>query len=282
VVERLNQGGFEVHHLCEALGLSRSAYYRWSVTEESQRELADQALEPIVRSIFLQHRRRYGSRRIAHELQSMGYACSRSKAGKILGKLRLVAIQPRSFKPRTTNSRHRLGYSPNLLLEGVAVTQPNQVWVGDITYVGLSKQFAYLAMLMDLCSRKIVGWALDVSMTEQLVIDALKPAIVNRQPPPQLIHHTDRGGQYASTSYRAILTRAQMRQSMSRAGDCYDNAFMESCFGTIKTELEMSTYHCLEHARREIEEYVNYYNAIRRHSSLGYKSPTSYEQAHQN
>jgi transposase InsO family protein len=249
---------------------------------ERSRDLAEVALEPIVRNIFLQHRRRYGARRIARELQSMGYACSRSKAAKLLGKLGLVAIQPKSFKPRTTNSRHRLGYSPNLLLEGVEVTRPNQVWVGDITYVDLPKQFAYLAMLMDLCSRKIIGWALDVNMTEDLVIDALRPAIVSRQPPPRLIHHTDRGGQYASTTYRAILKRAQMQQSMSRAGDCYDNAFMESCFGTIKTEMEMTSYESLAHARREIEEYVNYYNAIRRHSSIGYNSPTSFEQARQN
>lgn len=282
MVDRLKQGGFEVNHLCQTLGLSRSAYYQWLATAGSQREIADQALEPLVRSIFLQHHRRYGSRRMALELQSMGYACSRAKAGKLLEKMGLVAIQPKSFKPRTTDSRHRLGYSPNLLLAGVEVAQPNQVWVGDITYIGLPKQFAYLAMLMDLCSRKIIGWSIDVNMTETLVIDALKPAIASRQPPSGLIHHTDRGGQYASQKYRAILTRAQMRQSMSRAGDCYDNAFMESCFGTLKTEMEMSTYDSLAHARREIAEYINYYNAIRRHSSIGYKSPTSFEQAHQN
>lgn len=282
MVERLKQGGFEVNHLCQVLGLSRSAYYQWSATTGSQREAADQTLRPIVRSVFLQHRRRYGSRRIAMELQSMGYSCSRSKASKIMGQMGLTAIQPRSFKPRTTDSRHRLGYSPNLLLEGVAIVRPNQVWVGDITYIGLSKQFAYLAMLMDLCSRKLIGWAIDLSMTEDLVLNAVKSAIANRQPRPGVIHHTDRGGQYAAKNYRALLGRAQMLQSMSRAGDCYDNAFMESCFGTIKTEMEMTAYDSLEHARREIEEYINYYNAIRRHSSIGYKSPTSFEQAHRN
>jgi transposase InsO family protein len=243
------------------------------------RELTDRELQPIIQNIFWQHRRRYGARRITKELQSMGYTCSRSKARKIMDQMSLVAIQPRSFKPRTTVSRHRLGYSPNLLLEGVAVTRWNQVWVGDITYVGLQSQFAYLALLMDLYSRKIVGWTLDLSMAESLVLSTLQQAIRQRQPAPGLIHHTDRGGQYAGADYRAVLARAQMRQSMSRAGDCYDNAFMESCFGTLKTELEMSSYQSLDHAKREIEEYINYYNAIRRHSSLDYLSPTSFELA---
>jgi len=243
------------------------------------RELTDKELQPIIQNIFWQHRRRYGARRIIQELQSMGYTCSRSKARKIMDQMSLAAIQPRSFKPRTTASRHRLGYSPNLLLEGVDVTRWNQVWVGDITYVGLQSQFAYLALLMDLYSRKIVGWTLDLSMAESLVLSSLQQAIRQRQPAPGLIHHTDRGGQYAGSEYRAVLARAQMRQSMSRAGDCYDSAFMESCFGTLKTELEMTSYQSLDHAKREIEEYINYYNAIRRHSSLDYQSPTSFELA---
>lgn len=268
--------------ICEALGISRTAYYAWRIREESVRELVDAELQPIVRNIFWQHRRRYGARRIVKELQSMGYPCSRSRVRKIMVQLDLAAIQPRSFKPRTTASRHRLGYSPNLLLaEGVQVTRCNQVWVGDITYVGLQSRFAYLALLMDLYSRKIIGWALALTMAESLVLATLHQAIRQRQPGPNLIHHTDRGGQYAGTEYRGVLARARMRQSMSRAGDCYDNACMESCFGTIKTELEMTCYQSLEHAHREIEEYINYYNALRRHSSLDYLSPTSFERAHQ-
>ena len=135
---------------------------------------------------------------------------------------------------------------------------------------------------MDLYSRRIVGWSLELDMTETLVLLALRQAVAARQPKPRLIHHTDRGGQYASTRYRALLSRAQARQSMSRAGDCYDNAFMESCFGTIKTELEMSQYPTLEKAQREIQEYVNYYNTIRRHSSLDYQSPATFERNLQN
>jgi putative transposase len=281
-VTQLQQGGFEVAPICETLGISRTAYYAWKSRKPGIRDLSDEELQPVIQNIFWQHRRRYGARRIVQELQSMGYLCSRSKARKIMIQTGLVAIQPRSFKPRTTASKHRLGYNPNLLVEGVEVTCWNQIWVGDITYVGLQSQFAYLALLMDLYSRKIVGWALDLTMAESLVLTALQQAIRQRQPIPGLIHHTDRGGQYAGSGYRAVLARAQMRQSMSRAGDCYDNAFMESCFGTIKTELEMTSYQSLDHAKREIEEYINYYNAIRRHSSLEYLSPTSFELAQKN
>lgn len=279
MVDKLKEGGFEVNHICEVLEISRAAYYHWCTADVSQRESTDRELGPIVRSVFLQHRRRYGARRIAVEMQSMGYSCSRSKARKIMGQMQLKAIQPRSFKPRTTDSRHRLGYSPNLLIDGIEMTRCNQVWVGDITYIGLEKQFAYMAVLMDLYSRRIVSWCLGLDMKDSLVIATLKQALAARQPEPQLVHHSDRGGQYASIEYRSILKRAGVQQSMSRAGDCYDNAFMESCFGTIKTELEMTSYPSLEIARREIEEYMNYYNAIRRHSSLDYQSPTSFELA---
>lgn len=282
MIAQLQQGGFEVQHLCEVLDVSRAAYYQWRSAAESPRAREDRALAPVVRQVFQEHRRRYGARRIARELQSLGHSCSRAKARKLLDQMQLVAIQPKSFKPRTTESRHRLGYSPNLLLEGVEVTACNQVWVGDITYIGLTRQFAYLAILMDLHSRRIVGWSLELDMTESLVLAALQQAIKARQPRPQWIHHTDRGGQYAATHYRAVLARAQARQSMSRAGDCYDNAFMESCFGTIKTELEMSNYATFEIAQREIQEYVNYYNTIRRHSSLDYQSPISFERALRN
>jgi len=196
-----------------------------------------------------------------------------------MSQMGLIAIQPKSFKPRTTESKHTLGYNENLLLEGVEINAANQVWVGDITYIGLEKQFAYLAMLVDLFSRKIVGWSLDLNMEAQLVINALKLAIKQRQPQPGLIHHTDRGGQYAAKEYRKILARAAMQQSMSRAGDCYDNAFMESCFGTIKTELEMATYPTFQEAFQEIEEYINYYNSVRRHSSIDYQSPNRFELA---
>lgn len=231
----------------------------------------------MVQDVFLQHRRRYGARRISKELIARGESCGRAKTRKIMEQMNLTAIQPRSFKPRTTNSQHKLGFNPNLLLKGIEVDTINQIWVGDITYIPLPSSFAYMAMLMDLFSRKIIGWSLDTNMAEPLVIEAIGQAIKARQPPIGLIHHSDRGGQYAGSKYRKILARARMLQSMSRAADCYDNAFMESCFGTIKTELEMTTYDSFRKADEEIREYINYYNSIRRHSGIDYLSPTSFE-----
>jgi transposase InsO family protein len=152
------------------------------------------------------------------------------------------------------------------------------VWVADITYIPLKESaFAYLALVLDLCSRRVVGWSLAEHMTDTLVIDALQHAIRDRQPAPGLVHHSDRGGQYASQAYRAVLRRAEFRQSMSRAANCYDNAFMESCFGTIKTELEMTEYHSSHQARQDIASYLAYYNLQRRHSSLDYLPPATFE-----
>lgn len=191
----------------------------------------------------------------------------------------LRAIQPKSFKPRSTESKHRLGYSPNLLLAESA-TAVGQVWVGDITYIPCREcNFCYLAVLMDLYSRKIVGWHLSQDMTEELVAQTLRKAIADCQPSAGLIHHTDRGGQYAAKEYRQILARARMRQSMSRADNCYDNASMESCFGTIKNELEMTEYEYYEDAITELASYITYYNVERRHSSLDYLSPVQFELA---
>ena len=275
----MKEDGFEVAHLCDVLKVHRNGYYTWLNSSENVYQQQDQKLAPMIQDIFYQHRRRYGARRIAIELQDRGEGCSRAKVRKIMGQMGLVAIQPKSFKPRTTESRHKLGYSPNLLLAGVEVNRIDQVWVGDITYIPLPSSFAYLAMLMDLYSRKIVGWALELNMQESLVIAALNYAIKTRQPLQGLIHHTDRGGQYAGKQYREIIMRANMLQSMSRAGDCYDNAFIESCFGTIKNELEMTVYDSIETAIQEIREYINYYNTIRRHSAIDYLSPTRFEAA---
>jgi putative transposase len=171
-----------------------------------------------------------------------------------------------------------LGYSPNLLLDFADPVKINELWVGDITYVPLiGNQFLYRATLMDRYSRRNVGWKLSDDMTESLVIAVLRQAIRDRQPSTGLIHHTDRGGQYAGNVYRKILRRADMQQSMSRAGDCYDNAFMESCFGTIKMELEMTEYENRRTALNEIRSYILYYNSERKHSSIGYLAPSQFE-----
>ena len=271
-----------VHEACQILEVSRSAFYAWRQAEPTSREERDLNLLPLVRTIFQQHRRRYGARRIVEELRDGGHTCGRHRATRLLKIQGLRAIQPKSFKPRTTESRHRLGYSPNLLLESTEPRAVNRLWVGDITYVPLvGGLFSYLAILMDRFSRRIVGWKLGQDMTESLVLETLTMSIRVRNPGPRLIHHTDRGGQYAASKYRAVLRRAQMRQSMSRTGNCYDNAFMESCFGTIKTELEMTEYENADAALNVIRQYVAYYNLQRKHSAIGYLTPHKFEKLNQ-
>jgi putative transposase len=264
--------------VCSTLDVSRSAYYAWRGGEPSSRASRDEKLTPLVRAVFWKHRRRYGVRRIASELADLGQRLSPRRVAKLLKNQGLRAIQPKSFVPRTTDSRHRLGYSPNLLLETPEPTRIDELWVGDITYVPLrGGAFCYLALLMDRFSRALVGWRLGETMTDELTLGALRLAIGQRQPLSGLIHHTDRGGQYASVRYRNVLRRAEMRQSMSRAANCYDNAFMESCFGTVKTELEMTEYQNYQAARRELTEYLHYYLYQRKHSALGYLTPAQFE-----
>lgn len=266
--------------ICETVRISRSAFYAWKTADVSDREAMEQELVPSVRVIFRHHKRRYGARRIANELRQKGVPCSNRMAARLMKTQGLRAIQPRSFKPKTTDSRHRRGYSPNLLLEVAHPCGIDQIWVGDITYIPLKGgSFCYLATLMDLCSRKIVGWSLGDDMTDSLVLDALRTAIKARSPKPGLIHHTDRGGQYVSNAYKAMQQRAGIRSSMSRADNCYDNAFAESFFGTIKNELQMTEYQSSREARRELAEFIRYFNFERTHSSLCYVTPHQFELA---
>ncbi len=225
---------FAASAVCDLLEVSRSGFYAWRSGEESLREKRDQELAPVISEVFWHHRRRYGARRLAVELSSRGVACGVARVARLLKTLGFRAIQPKSYRPRTTQGRHRLGYDQNLLVGRAPPERINEVWVGDITYIPLGTRtsggrFGYLSLLMDLCSRKIVGWEYASAMDEDLVMGALRRAIRERQPPAGLIHHTDRGGQYASKRYRAVLRRSGMRQSMNEAENCYDNAFMESC-----------------------------------------------------
>jgi putative transposase len=260
--------------VCGILEVSRSAYYTWLGEEPTARERETAELSKTIGDIFHEHRRRYGARRIARELADRGVACSPRRVAKVLKSQGLRAIQPKSFTPKTTQSRHKLGYSPNLLPELREPLRVDAVWVGDITYLPLSRGgFCFLAALMDRCSRDIVGWSVGSTMAESLTLTALGSAIRTRQPKTGLVHHTDRGGQYAGKEYRAVLRRAGMRQSMSRADNCYDNAFMESCFGTFKKEIGIAEYESVAEAEKRIAEYVRYYRFDRKHSSLGYITP---------
>ena len=238
-------------------------------------------MEQKIIDTFRKHKRRYGSRRICKAIQSEGEKLSRYKAGKVLHKFGLKAIQPRSFVPKTTDSRHRYTISPNLLLNTVLPQQPNQVWVGDITFIPLTlTRWAYLAVWMDLFSRKIIGWQLEDHMQEALIAGAFRKALNSRMITDGVIIHSDRGGQYAGNNFRKIINDKKMLQSMSRADNPYDNAFMESCFSRFKAELlQDGIFETIEDARTEIFEYIEmYYNSIRLHSSLEYKSPAQYEQ----
>jgi len=277
-VEAIADGGaFATAAVCDTLAVSRSAYYAWRDGDASPRDRELATLTERITAIFWTHRRRYGARRIAAELADRGVVCSARRVGKVLKTQGLRAIQPKSFAPKTTDSRHGLGFSPNLILDAPDPTAADRLWVGDITYLPLRRGgFVYLAGLMDRFTRDIVGWRVAATMAEPLVLAALRQAIRTRQPKPGLVHHSDRGGQYAGREYRAVLRRAGLEQSMSRAGDCYDNAFMESCWGTFKTEMEIAEYDSEEHARRAVAEYVNYYRYDRKHSSLGYLTPVQF------
>lgn len=269
---------FSITEVCNALGVRRSAYYEYRQRTPGTRQQEDERLGQKVANIFRQHKRRYGARRIAQDLKQGGEVCGRRRVAKLLHQRGLQAIQPRSFQPKTTCSRHRLGYNDNLLKSAKTPQKCDEIWVGDITYLPLTAGgFAYLAVLMDLFSRRIVGWCCADHMREELTLATLRSAIRIRQPGPQLIHHTDRGGQYAGHAYRGVLGRAAMQQSMSDADNCYDNAFMESCFGTIKRELGEKMQSDVSSWIKEISVYVRYYNDQRRHSSLGYLTPVEFE-----
>ena len=272
------EGNFAILEVCHHLSIPRSSFYEHRSETQTSWETQTRVLTPMVMAIFWKHKKRYGTRRIVDDLADAGIAVSRKRVANIMKTQGLRSIQPKSFKPKTTESRHRLGYSPNLLLEKFSLTGVDQLWVSDITYVPLSvRSFCYLSMIMDRFSRRLIGWHLDITMTEDLVVRSLKHAIGTRSVKANLIHHSDRGGQYAGKQFRSILRRASIRQSMSRADDCYDNAFMESCFGTIKTELEMTEYKNIDIAEKELKEYFAYYNRDRKHSGIGYKTPIQFE-----
>jgi putative transposase len=267
------------------LGLSRSAYYHWLTGKVTSKNQKRSQVQTAIIETFQQHRRRYGVRRIVSELKDKGIAAGSYQVRQVMQKNGLQAIQPRSFVPRTTDSRHPYLISPNLLLEQPFPVAPNQVWVGDITYIALSNGlFLFLAVWMDLYSRRIIGWQLEDNMRKELIIAAFKKACQNRSAGQGLIIHSDRGEQYAGKAFRKLIHGQSFIQSMSRADNPYDNAFMESCFSRFKAELmQDGAFENKADAQAEIFEYIEmYYNTIRKHSSLMYLSPSKFEQNHSN
>ncbi len=270
---------FPVNEMCALLGVSRTSYYRMLKPPADNDE--EVQVREAVRDTFYRHSRRYGSRRLAIELQSQGVEMGRHRIRRIMKEHDLWAIQPRSFVPRTTNSSHSLGYAENLLL-GLELppANPNEVVVGDITYLPLQDgSFAYLATWADLFSRLVIGWEVEATMEEGLILRAFEKGLRRRGNLCGAIVHSDRGGQYAGGQFRSLLKAAGCRQSMSRAGETYDNAYAESLFSRYKAELlEGGAFADVEEARLETFHYIEgYYNRIRRHSSLGYDSPEEYE-----
>ena len=268
--------------LCKVMQVSRSGYYAWRMREDSARKKEDRRLVPLVRELHRQSGRTYGTRRIADDLREHGVPCGRHRARTLMGLAGVSAKQTKKFRA-TTDSSHDLPVAPNLLGREFSVEAPDKVWVSDITYIWTREGWLYLAVTIDLFSRMVVGWSIGDRITRRLVIDALRMGIGRRRPAPGLMHHSDRGVQYAATEFQKLLTAFKMICSMSRKGDCWDNAVAESFFGKLKTErLTFGGYRTKNEARRDIVDYIEmFYNSRRKHSYLGNVSPRRFEQMRQ-
>lgn len=264
--------------MCSVFGVSASAYYEWEREQESAHERRDGELLELIRAVFARFRGRYGAPRIQGRLAREGVLVSRKRVARLMREAGLRAKGARKYKA-TTDSKHALPVAPNLLERRFDVDQPNVAWVSDITYLWTRQGWMYLAVVIDLFSRKVVGWSLRERMTAELVCEALEAAVQQRRPPPGLIFHSDRGSQYASRAFRRRLWRYRMRQSMSRKGNCWDNAVAESFFATLKKELvHRQSWPSRRDLASAVFDYIEaFYNRQRRHSTLGYLSPEEYE-----
>lgn len=266
--------------LCRVLDVSQSGYHAWLVRQPSKRTQARERLRVAAQAAHQRTRQTYGAARLQRELAADGFAASLGTVKRIRRELGLCCVQRRRFRVTTTDSRHILPVAPNLLEQRFAVTQPDEVWTADITYVPTAEGWLYVAAIKDLFAGEIVGRSFGARMTTDLIVLALKQAVAVRRPPPGLIHHSDRGSQYCSHEYQALLCSSGMRVSMSRRGNCYDNAPVESFWGTLKTELvHHRRYQTRCEAACEISEYIDmFYNRQRRQARLGYLSPAAYTQ----
>jgi transposase InsO family protein len=270
---------YPVALMCDVLGVSPAGYYAWRSRPESRRSAANRALVDDIKRVHRDTRGRYGSPRIHVELKAQGRGASRGRIERLMRRHGIRAIMARPRRVRTTDSRHDLPIAPNLLDRSFSATAPNQVWLADITYIETDQGWLYLAAVMDLYSRRIVGWAMADHLRASLPLAALRMAISAQRPGVGLIHHSDRGVQYASADYRKLMQSAGLRASMSRKGNCYDNAPMESFFHTLKTELVHHRHYATRiEATRDIFAYIEgFYNRTRRHSAIGYISPIEME-----
>jgi putative transposase len=269
-----------VRRLCSVLEVSPSGYYQWRKRLPGPRARANQQLLDQVQEAFAQSRQTYGSPRITRQLRRTLVPCSENRIARLMRRHQLRAKSKRPFRPRTTDSRHHYGTVPNRLKQTGPLTTINQAWAADITYLRTETGWLYLAAVMDLFSRKIVGWSLGYTLHASLVKEALQQALGDRRPAAGLLHHSDQGSQYASDTFRALLRTAQILPSMSERGNCYDNATMESFWSTLKTELiHRHTFKNARQTHRALTDYIdNFYNPSRLHSALNFKSPVEFEQ----
>ena len=265
--------------MCRALEVSRSGYYAFKKRPESRRRIENEKLLIEIRRVFLDHDRNYGSPRIWNPLNNVEcIRCSLNRVAKLMRGAGIVAVQKRKFR-LTTNSRHDYPVWPNILCRNFTIERPNAVWVSDITYVWTFEGWLYLAAVLDLFSRGVVGLAMDKTIADTLVIQAMRQAILRRNPAKGLMLHSDRGSQYAGNDFKALLAQNEFVGSMSKKGDCWDNAVAESFIHTLKVELiHRMKFKTREEAKIKIFEYVEtYYNRKRAHSTLGFLSPFEYE-----
>ena len=272
---------FPVTRMCKVLNVSSSGYYAWHKRPVSAREMANQELVRAIKAAYNSSYETYGSPRIYHELKAQGVACSENRVARLMRLNSIRAKQVRRYKTTTKRNKARPVASNLLKLKFVA-DRPDQIWLVDITYIRTEEGWLYLATVLDLYSRQIVGWAMSDRMTSDLTLAALKMAIQQRKPDPGLIHHSDQGSQYTDTTYQALLKNHNIQASMNGVGSWYDNAPMESFFGTLKSEwVYHRVYRTRDEARSDIFYYIEvFYNRRRLHSSLGYLSPEEYELIH--
>jgi transposase InsO family protein len=274
-----HEGEFAVKRMCKVLDLKRSGYYAWRKRKPSTRAQANQALLDMIKTEHEKSRKTYGSPRLHVVLRRQGVVCGRNRVARLMRMHGIVARKKRRYVPQTTQRQVGVIPAPNRLNQDFSAAMPNQKWVSDFTYIETAEGWLYLAVVLDLFSRRVIGWAMRAKMDAELVETALRMALLGRRPPAGLLHHSDQGSQYTSLTYLDCLNTALAELSMSGAGNCYDNAVMESFFSTLKTECVTGIFFTHAQARTVIFEYLEvWYNRQRLHSTLGYHSPVDFEQ----